>query len=357
MEPRSRVRTELIWDGKYGNGGLRAQGSITQTARSLTCLEQIGDRPSGNMLIRADNKDAATMLLQQYRGAVRLVYIDPPFDTKRDFVVYRDRWGRGADSYLQMLYERLVPIRELLTPDGSIFVHCDWRVSHWVRCLLDEVFGAQHFRNHIVWAYGQSARGAKAIARQFARNHDDIWCYSKNGGAHFHGATRSRRYSIEQARRAGLRQDADGRWYKTAPRGDYTQASIERLAAQGRILRTKTGSVRIKYFLSVEDGSIVESVPVGDVWTDIPDAMHLKDAEQTGYATQKPEALLRRIIESSTSAGDLVADVFCGSGTTLAVAEQLNRNWIGVDQSEAAIATARVRLLKARSAFAVYTLT
>lgn len=355
MESRSRARTELIWDGKYGQGGLGTPA--TQTARSLVCVERIGNRPSRNMLIRADNKEAAAALLPQYRGAVRLVYIDPPFDTKRDFIVYRDKWGAGADSYLQMLYERLVPIRELLTPDGSIFVHCDWRVSHWVRCLLDEVFGAQHFRNHIVWAYGQSARGAKAVARQFPRNHDDIWCYSKNGSAHFHGATRRKRYSVEQARRAGFRQDAEGRWYKTAPRGDYTDASIERLEAQGRVQRTKTGSVRIKYFLSVEEGTVVESAPIGDVWTDIPDAMHLKDAEHTGYATQKPEALLYRIIESSTSAGDLVADLFCGSGTSLAVAEQLNRGWIGVDQSDPAIATARARLIQAGSAFNVYTLT
>lgn len=308
------------------------------------------------MLIRADNKEAAAALLPHYRGAVRLVYIDPPFDTKRDFVVYRDTWGRGADSYLQMLYERLVPIRELLTADGSIFVHCDWRVSHWVRCLLDEVFGAQHFRNHIVWAYGQSARGAKAIARQFARNHDDIWCYSKNGAVHFRAATRQKRYTAEQARRAGFRQDGDGRWYKTAPRGDYTDTSIERLAAEGRIQRTKTGSIRIKYFVAVEGGRIVENVPLGDVWTDIPDAMHLKEAEQTGYATQKPEALLRRIIESSSSPGDLVADLFCGSGTALAVAQQLNRNWIGVDQSEAAIATARARLLQQSGTFQTYTL-
>ena len=356
MDPRSGARTELIWEGKYGDNGLRERTSTTQTVRPLVCVERIGDA-SPNMLIHADNKAAGEALLPQYRGSVRLIYIDPPFDTKRDFVVYRDKWGRGADSYLQMLYERLVPIRELLTSDGSVFVHCDWRVSHWVRCLLDEVFGAQHFRNHIVWAYGQSARGAKAVARQFARNHDDIWCYSKNGGAHFHGATRRKRYSVEQARRAGFRQDAEGRWYKTAPRGDYTDASIERLATEGRIHRTKTGSIRIKYFLSVEDGNIVERVPVGDVWTDIPDAMHLKENEQTGYATQKPEALLARIIESSTSPGDLVADVFCGSGTTLAVGERLKRNWIGIDQSEPAIATARLRLLRAASAFGVYKLT
>lgn len=347
------MQTELLWDGKYDERGARRPVAVPPAA--LLVRERTGDAnvAERNFLVHGDNAHAMAALLPRFRNCVRLIYIDPPFDSKRDFVAFTDRFGTGAKSYLHMLYERLYLMHQLLAQDASIFVHCDWRISHWVRCLLDEVFGAQHFRNHIVWVYGEGARGAKAVANQFARNHDDIWCYSKNGKAFFSGARGERRYTLREARRAGFRRDAEGRWFKTAPRGDYTDASIERLAAQGRVHHTKNGGVRIKYYLRAQDDVVIEDVALGDVWSDIPDRMHCKAQEQTGYPTQKPLALLRRIIESHTGAGDLVADFFCGSGTTLLAAHQLGRHWIGVDCGEAAITTARARL--AGASFGLYT--
>ncbi|MEW6081439.1 MAG: site-specific DNA-methyltransferase [Bacillota bacterium] len=306
-------------------------------------------------------------LLEHLGGRIDLIYIDPPFAVGADFTVqvqlgeendtplrehsimeevaYRDTWGKGTDSYQHMMYERLALMRDLLSEHGAIYVHCDWRMSGFLRGLLDEVFGPDCFLNSIAWVYGSSARGAKAIASQFARNHDNILYYRKSPAHVFNGDILRRLYTFEEARKAGFRQDESGRWFKTAPRGDYTDASIAALRAEGRVHDTRTGNVRIKYFLDTEDRYIVESVPVGDAWPDIPDAMHLSEQEKTGFDTQKPESLLQRIIRSSSNEGDLVADFFCGSGTTMVVAEKLGRRWIGVDLGRHAIHMSRKRLI------------
>jgi len=218
-------------------------------------------------------------------------------------------------------------------------------MAHRVRVLLDESFGMDAFLNSVVWVYGESARGAKAIASQFPRNHDDLICYRGGEKWTFNGDSLKRVYTVEEARKIGFRQDEQGRWFKTAPRGDYTDESIARLAKEGRIHKTSTGGIRIKYFLPMESGNVVELVPVGDAWMDIADAMHMPDAEQTGYATQKPEALLARVVRAFSNENDLVADVFCGSGTTLAVAEKLGRRWIGCDLGRWGIHVTRKRLL------------
>jgi adenine-specific DNA-methyltransferase len=372
----AEMRTQLVWEGKFDERGHRRRldvADLTLPLQRIETIDQPRSRAEGrlddfrNRLIWGDNKLVMASLLSEFRSSVKLIYIDPPFDAGGDFtmnvplgngdkgvrneqsvlemVAYRDMWGRGTDSYLHMLYERLVLIRELLTDDGSVYVHCDWRLSHHVRELLDEVFGAANFRNSIVWAYGRSARGAKAIAAQFARNHDDIISYSKTKRVVFNGDTVVRVYTEDEARKAGFRRDEHGVWFKTAPRGDYTDASIEQLEAQGRIHRTRTGGIRIKYLLEQRDGKVIERVPVGDVWTDIPDAMHMSEAEQTRFATQKPEALLERIVNTASNGDDLVADFFCGSGTTLAVAERLGRRWIGADLGRFAIHTSYKRLI------------
>ncbi len=392
MEPHplSRITTELVWEGKYDDFGNRRELNIIGATLPLQKIETIdeprsraeasNDAPTlfeldqraaklgdfRNRLIWGDNKLVLASLLQEFRGAVRLIYIDPPFDVGADFsmrvplgddseiekqqstlelVAYRDMWGRGADSFLEMLYERLVLMRELLTDDGSIYLHCDWRMAHYIRCLLDDVFGASNFRSSIVWAYGRSARGAKAIASQFARNHDDILCYSKSSQVTFNGDTLYRKYTIDEAKKVGFRQDDEGRWFKTAPRGDYTDDSIARLRQEGRIWETRNGNIRIKYVLEQNGPYVIEPVPVGDVWLDIPDAMHLSDAELTGFATQKPEALLNRIVKAATNEGDLVADFFCGSGTATAAAERHGRRWIGCDLGRFAIHTSYKRMI------------
>ncbi len=390
--PLSRIKTELVWEGKYDEYGNRRPVRLPASPLPLQRIETIDeprDREKAqqlslfdeaafsrkahrddwrNMLVWGDNKLVMAALLEQFRGKIDLIYIDPPFDVGADFtmqvqigeegdalqkeqsileaVAYRDTWGRGTDSYLHMMYERLTLMRDLLSERGSIYVHCDWRISSLMRTLLDEVFGSDCFLNNIVWVYGSSARGAKAIAQQFARNHDDIFFYRKTSAYQFNGDFVLRYYTPQQARDAGFRQDESGRWFKTAPRGDYTDESIERLREEGRIHETRTGNIRIKYFVDVQNGMIVERVPVGDAWADIPDAMHLPQDEKTGFDTQKPEALLERIIRASSNEGDLVADFFCGSGTTLAVAEKLGRRWIGVDLGRYAIHTTRKRLIQ-----------
>jgi DNA modification methylase len=308
--------------------------------------------------------------LPEFEGKIDLIYIDPPFATGADFSInikvgdlewpnkpsviekepsvieekaYRDTWGQGLDSYLQMMYERLVLMKRLLAETGSIYVHLDWHVGHYVKIIMDEVFGKENFRNMIVWNYG--GRGAKAISGQFPRNYDIILLYSKTPLGKIEKIYSEFKIPITEASKFGFKKDEKGRWFKTAPRGDYTDESIALLEKEERIYRTKDGNIRIKYFLKEEDGFVIDKKMVGDVWDDIPDMMHTPQEERLSFPTQKPEALLERIIKASSNEGDLVADFFCGSGTTLAVAEKLGRRWIGADLSKFAIHTTRKRLL------------
>ena len=270
-----------------------------------------------------------------------------PANVKEMVSAFRQFIGSNAMmAYLVMMAPRLVELRRVLKPTGSIYLHCDPTASHYLKLLMDAVFGASNYRNEVVWHYG--GRGAKAIARQFPRNHDVLLFYSRQMSNHsFERQYSQRLFTFEEARRAGFRQDEEGRWFKTAPRGDYTDASIRRLDAEGRIHRTKTGSIRIKYFLRDKEGKVAEDVLVGDTWFDIPDAMHI-GKERLGYPTQKPQALLERIIEASSNEGDVVLDPFCGCGTAVAAAENLKRRWMGIDVTHLAVALMKSRL---RTAF------
>ncbi len=306
------------------------------------------DAPS-NMLISGENRTALMELIRLKRSGkvvnrdgthgVRLIYIDPPFSsnttykTKSNKKAYEDNLA-GID-FIEFLRVRLILLRELLADNGSIYVHLDWKMSFHIKVIMDEVFGPENFLNDIIWHYG--GRGAKAISGQFSRNHDVILLYRKD--KHIF----NKLYTIKEAG-SGFQRDSDGRAFKTAPRGDYTDSSIKRLKAEGRIHTTKTGKTRIKYFLEESPDGVVDKRLVSDVWDDIPDGMHLGKSEKTGYPTQKPEALLKRIIETSTDPGDLVLDAFAGSGTTLVAAEKLGRQWIGIDSGEPAIETTRERL-------------
>ncbi len=320
-------------------------------------LEKIKAFGSGrgreNLLIAGDNLGVLKALVNMKgegrlrnsdsSAGARLIYIDPPFSTnlefrgKKDQKAYKDKII-GAE-FLEFLRRRLILMRELLADNGSIYLHLDWKKAHYVKAIMDEVFGEENFLNDIIWSYG--GRGAKAIAGQFSRNHDIILWYQKFSHIFNQQLIRKRIRKCE----AGFKRDGEGRWFKTSPRGDYTDESIKGLRSAGRIHRTKNGNLRIKYFLKEDGDYLIEDKLVGDVWDDIPDAMHLSDSEKTGYPTQKPEGLLARIIKASTNEGDIVLDAFAGAGTALAVAEKLGRRWIGIDSGRLSIHTIEKRLL------------
>ena len=303
---------------------------------------------------------------------VDLVATDPPFNKSKDFHAtpdslasgarFTDRWswdkdvhpdwvdaitddwpgvwavieaaraahGEDMAAFLCWLGVRIMELHRILKPTGSLYLHIDHTAHAYAKALLDGVFGARNFRNELVWSYG--GRGAKAVANQFPRNHDIILYYSKAVGQH--GYTRQhlgRKMTPAEAKKRGMMQEKDGRWFKTAPRGDYTDESVARLESEGRIYRTRTGTVRVKYHLKGTATSPVEDVLVGDVWRDIPDAMHLPKNERMNFPTQKPLALYERIIKASSNPGDLVLDPFCGCATTPVAAERLGRQWVGMD--------------------------
>ena len=252
--------------------------------------------------------------------------------------------GYDMGAFLCWMAVRVLEMHRVLKDTGSMYLHCDPTASHYLKAMMDAIFGRKNFRNEIVWHYG--GRGGKATAHQFPRNHDIILFYSKNVGSHIH----ERQYTVrlftpKEARDRGYRQDENGRWFKTAPRGNYTDASIEKLEAEGRIYRTSNGTIRIKYFLDAgSTDRVSEEVLVGDTWFDILDMMHTPRKERTGYPTQKPLALYKRMIEASSNPGDMVLDPFAGCATTCVAAEQLGRQWIGIDIREESGDVIRERL-------------
>ncbi len=264
------------------------------------------------------------------QGGLKLIYIDPPFDVGADFsmdieiggdtftkkpnileeIAYRDTWGKGADSFIAMIYERLILMRDLLAEDGSIYVHCDWRLNSVVRFVMDEVFGRDNYLNEIIWHYRKWSLPVKF----FQKNHDSIFYYSKNV------QSPSRVFNVVE-----YQPPSDGtlkRW-----KGKKQNATFDE---SGR--RTAT---------NLEEEST--GSPLSAVWE--ISIINPAAQERIGYPTQKPEALLERIIKASSNEGDLVADFFCGSGTTAAVAERLGRKWICSDLGKFAVHTTRKRMI------------
>lgn len=283
-------------------------------------------------------------------ASLDLIYADPPFLTGRRFrdsagaFAWSDSRPGGMAAYLGWLRPRLVEMRRLLRPAGTLWLHLDWRAVHHVKVLADEVFGPARFRNQVIWAYGGGARGAKAIAGHLPRNHDVILVYARGPRPIYNPVHVERLTPFAAARRNGYLVDTEGTPFKTAPRGDYTDASIGQLEKAGRIYHTRSGAVRIKYPLERRGDQIVERRILGDVWTDIPDAMHLSRTERTGYPTQKPAALLERIIACGTVPCATVGDFFCGSGVTPLAAQRLGRRWLACDNQPGAVALAAERL-------------
>ena len=325
QRPTIKGFPELRWTGK------RPYKSTQYYPAQLR--ETYGEDQNGwmNKIFWGDNLQVMSHLLKEYRGQIDLIYIDPPFDSKADYKKKIDVKGVGKaesdsstfeekqygdiwtnDEYLQFMYERLILLRELLSERGSIYLHCDWHRSAYLRLLLDEVFGANNFRNEIVWSYFGFKR---ATSKKFPQKHDVIYSYTKSPDYIWN--VQYKPHSPEYIKR--FKKDANGRLY----RDDVNPTG---------------GGTRIIYLDEVE-GDIVDSV-----WTDIPPVNPVAK-ERQNYPTQKPEALIERIIKSSTNPGDLVFDCFMGSGSTQAVAMKLGRRFIGADINLGAIQTTTKRLV------------
>ena len=294
-----------------------------------------------NRLIYGDNLLAMQALLAgdaptglpSLRGKVDLIYIDPPFDSKADYrtkislpgtdiqqkptvieqFAYADTWEEGTISYLKMMYPRLVLMKELLSESGSLYVHIDWHVGHYVKLLLDEIFGKDSMLNEIMWCYSIGGKGT----RFFGRKHDVIFLYSKSSHYIFNGKDQLVATERKENSHMRLKVDEDGREY---------QEKTDK----------KSGKV---YRYYVDEGKIPN-----DYWTDI-EQLNREDAERVGYATQKPERLLERIIAASSNKDSLVCDFFGGSGTTASVAERLGRRWITCDIGKPASLVMRKRFI------------
>jgi len=311
-----------------------------------------------NLLIWGDNKLVMSSLIKQgWAGKINLIYIDPPFFTGSDFTIrtkvgdekiekepsiieeraYKDTWSGGIASYLKYMYERLVLMRELLAENGSIYVHLDWHVGHYVKVMMDEIFGAENFRNEIVWKRDAPGKGAKTVSKQWPRVFDSILFFTKSNDYYFEQQfTEPTQLQIKEYHY----QDPDGRRFKRTTLGDYTEESIRKLEEQGLIYTSRTGKKYKKYYL--DDAKVT----VDSIWSDIFGfGVITSSKERLDFDTQKPENLLKRIILASSNPGDIVADFFCGSGTTGAVAEKLGRRWIMSDLSKFAIQVTRKRLL------------
>jgi adenine-specific DNA-methyltransferase len=297
----------------------RAKGGVNTTLFPEDQWPENYPKDWKNKLIWGDNKLVISSLLKQgYAGKINLIYIDPPFYTGADFSyktqvydteiekepsiieqrAYNDTWSGGIASYLRYVYERLSIMRDLLADNGSIYVHLDWHVGHYVKVMMDEIFGYENFRNEIVWCY----TGPGRQINDFPDKHDVIYRYSKSANYIF---------NFDEIKIPYVKLDTG-----------------------------KTHGIFKKQAILDEKGKIPE-----DWWADITPVARLHATELLPFDTQKPEALLRRIILSSSNLGDIVADFFCGSGTTLAVAEKLDRRWIGSDLSKFAIQVSRKRLL------------
>lgn len=320
-----------------------------------------------NKLIWGDNKLVLSSLKNgplreeiEKQGGIKLIYIDPPFDVGADFsmdieigddtftkeptvleeLAYRDTWGRGSDSFIAMIYERISLMRDLLASDGSIYVHCDWRVSGYIRLVMDEVFGKENFRNEIIWE--NTSTGNKAVSNnQYARVHDTLFYFAKSADHKIN--IQYEEYEQEYIDYNFQYEDERGR-YRRQILGTRGQDSIRELEKEGRILTTKTGKKYFKQYLHESKGIVLT-----DFWTGrkVPDLRRQggMTPENLNYPTQKPEVLLERIIKTSSSENDLVADFFCGSGSMLAMSEKLGRKWIGSDLGKFAVHTTRKRMI------------
>ncbi|GHO84714.1 DNA methyltransferase [Dictyobacter formicarum] len=322
---------ELVWKGKKAPTYNPAEVALSVDACYGLGDERPAKPPEGwyNRLIYADKGLVLPTLLPEFSGRVNLIYIDPPFMTGRTFkagaqiltaggISYQDIWNNDLDVYLQWLYETFYYLHQLLAENGSLYVHLDWRATHYARIMLDEIFQAGSrnkgagLKNEIIWHYQSGGRATKS----FARKHDTILLYTKSRHYPFH------------AERVGQIRGSEKRNHMRKSIGPDGHP-VWTIRTAGKIYTYTENSVMSR----------------DDVWSDISH-LHQKDPERTGYATQKPAALLERLLLASSEENDLVLDCFCGSGVTPVVSEQLGRRWLACDQSEVAISVTLTRLLR-----------
>jgi len=326
---------EIVWKGKPSleqstliNSKIPSQHLCKFESYKSQSAEKLNNPPLNttstwhNRLILGDKSSILPALLPEFAGQINLIYIDPPFMTGQDFkngdqLAYSDKWNNNIDTYLQWLYETFMLLKFLLSSNGSLYVHLDWRVTHYAKVILDEVFASHSstsgsgFKNEIIWHYQSGGRSQK----RFARKHDTILFYSNSAHYCFHGERIAER-------RGTMKRNHMKKWVDTDGQTHWTIHSSGRL------------------YSYAEDSLMTPT----DVWSDISH-LHQTNPERNGYATQKPSALLERIILASSEENDLVLDCFCGSGVTPAVAERLDRRWIACDQSELALKLTRERIL------------
>jgi len=403
MFASGKANAWIDWDGKKSEVSkvilpFQAIETVNEprTKTMDSFIPKIPLENSYNLLIWGDNRLVMNSLLPKLEGKVDLIYIDPPFATGADFSfpvkiesekmtkeptaveikAYRDTWGQGIASYLQMMYERLVLMRQLLSDTGSIYVHLDAHVGHYVKILLDEIFGVENFRSQIVW---KRMTYKYTSIKNYGVEHDIILFYSKTADWKWNSVAKP--YSEEQIatyykylelpdgswikltkeQLSGEKELPEGRRFSLIPclgppeerpnltyeflghtrRWKWTRDRMEGLRQKGMIIQTSAdGLPQLKQYLDERSG-----MKVNDLWLDIAN-VHGGSREFTGFPTQKPEALLERIINASSNRGDLVADFFCGSGTTMVAAEKLGRQWVACDLSKFAVHIARKRLLE-----------
>jgi site-specific DNA-methyltransferase (adenine-specific) len=333
-----------------------------------------------NTLYYGDNLDVLRRYIKN--ESVDLVYLDPPFKSNQDYNVlfaeqdgqraaaqikaFEDTWrwdqaaaaayeemvtrggkvsqvmqafytflgGNDMMAYLAMMAPRLVELHRVLKPTGSIYLHCDPTASHYLKLLMDAIFGIDCFRNDITWKR-QTSGSSKAVAKRFGSDHDVLLFYSKGREFLFRQVWMD--YPEHEIEKRFKKSDKRGR-YKDAELATYSKETLQRLKKEGRLIVTNGGKYRYKIYLDEIKGVLAD-----DVWSDIP-PINSQAAERLGYPTQKPEALLERIIKASSNVGDVVLDPFCGCGTAIAVAQKLNRHWIGIDITHLAITLIKKRL-------------
>jgi len=327
-----------------------------------------------NSLILGDCLQALKNLPSE---SVDLCYIDPPFFSNRNYEViwgdqgevrsFEDRWSGGVDHYIGWLKERVQEIHRILKPTGSFYLHCDWHADAYIRVyILDKIFGEGNFQSHIVWRRTTAHGNAKQGSKRFEINFDTIFNYTKDKKFAFN--TVYVPFKEEQIEKQYNKTDEKGRKYRlvtptaakgggdtsyeffgvTPPKGRYwaySRNKLQEMYDNGLLYFSASGQPYIKYYLEDRPG-----VAVMSFWDDIK-PMSPTSKERIGYPTQKPEKLLERIIKASSNEGDTVLDCFLGGGTTVAVADKLNRNWIGIDQSVQAIKVSEFRLNRQRNLF------
>lgn len=410
-------RSELIWKGKYDEKGnihhtdkialpFQVVETLNEPRRASLGLDfgEKKDENWRNKLIWGDNQLVMAALskgdksigLEPLAGKINLIYIDPPFAVGADFSArikvgdeeivkepsfleqkaYRDTWGEGLDSYLQMMYDRLVLMRDLLAEDGSIYVHLDWHVAHYVKLILDEIFGKENFRNEIVWkrlTYKQTQVTGYGVLHDvilyYTKGRDFVWTgerveYSDDQLRKYFSWVETlggRNIKLSKEQLEDSQKLPEGRRFALNPvinvnpnrprlryeflgftrTWKYTKEKMQKYYKEGVVFQPSPDSLpQKKQYLDESKG-----MKLNDLWFDISAVMGGSD-EYLPFDTQKPEALLERIIKVSSNEGDFVADFFCGSGTTMAVAQRLGRRWIGCDLSKFAIHTSRKRLMQ-----------